>query len=293
MTNVTKRQRAVFAVGLLLAAAAGNPLRSQTTSGSVDLGPWPKGASPQEIGKRVAENFLTRTNMLTPQDGTIHYSQVCTWYGALTFAQLTADKPLEAALVKRYHDLMLPANEKIIPNREHVDWSVFGVLPLQIYLQTGDANALAFGKAKADKQWENPREDGLSPQTRFWIDDMYMISSLQAQAFRSTGDKVYLDRAAKEMVIYLDKLQQTNAVLSRRSREIFLGPRQRLDGRGMTELLRDLPEKHAERARIMEGYRKMMAALLKSQDANGMWHQLVDYPEAWPRPRALACSRSP
>ena len=51
---------------------------------------------------------------------------------------------------------------------------------------------------------------------------------------------------------------------------------------GMSELLRSLPENHPKRARIMEGYKKMMAALLKYQDANGMWHQLIDKPDAWP-----------
>ena len=32
----------------------------------------------------------------------------------------------------------------------------------------------------------------------------------------------------------------------------------------------------------MEGYKKMMAALLKYQGADGMWRQLIDHPEAWP-----------
>jgi unsaturated rhamnogalacturonyl hydrolase len=51
---------------------------------------------------------------------------------------------------------------------------------------------------------------------------------------------------------------------------------------GMSELLRSLPENHPQRARILEGYRKLMASLLKHQDADGMWHQLIDHPEAWP-----------
>jgi rhamnogalacturonyl hydrolase YesR len=53
---------------------------------------------------------------------------------------------------------------------------------------------------------------GLSPQTRFWIDDMYMISALQVQAFSATGDIDYLNRAALEMAAYLDELQQTNGL---------------------------------------------------------------------------------
>ena len=53
---------------------------------------------------------------------------------------------------------------------------------------------------------------GLTDETRFWIDDMYMITIVQVQAFRATGDQKYLDRAATEMAAYLDKLQQPNGL---------------------------------------------------------------------------------
>jgi rhamnogalacturonyl hydrolase YesR len=51
---------------------------------------------------------------------------------------------------------------------------------------------------------------------------------------------------------------------------------------GTAELLRSLPADHPNRARVMEGYRKMMATLLKHQGADGMWRQLIDRPESWP-----------
>jgi len=51
---------------------------------------------------------------------------------------------------------------------------------------------------------------------------------------------------------------------------------------GMTEMLRSLPKNHPKRARILDGYRKMMAALLKYQANDGMWRQLIDHPESWP-----------
>jgi rhamnogalacturonyl hydrolase YesR len=49
----------------------------------------------------------------------------------------------------------------------------------------------------------------------------------------------------------------------------------------MAELLSELPKKHPQRARILEGYRKTMASLLKYQDADGVWHQLIDHPESY------------
>jgi rhamnogalacturonyl hydrolase YesR len=50
----------------------------------------------------------------------------------------------------------------------------------------------------------------------------------------------------------------------------------------MAELLRDLPPDHPQRARILKGYRAMMAALARYQGKDGMWRQLIDRKDAWP-----------
>jgi unsaturated rhamnogalacturonyl hydrolase len=47
-------------------------------------------------------------------------------------------------------------------------------------------------------------------------------------------------------------------------------------------MLRALPEKHPQRARIMAGYRAVMKSLLEFQGKDGLWRQLLDHPEAWP-----------
>ena len=56
----------------------------------------------------------------------------------------------------------------------------------------------------------------------------------------------------------------------------------------MAEMLRTLPADHPDRPRIMAGYKLMMAALLKYQDADGMWRELLDHPEAWPESSSSA-----
>jgi rhamnogalacturonyl hydrolase YesR len=50
---------------------------------------------------------------------------------------------------------------------------------------------------------------------------------------------------------------------------------------GMSELLSELPPDHPRRARILAGYRTMMATLLTHQSPEGLWRQLVDKPELW------------
>ena len=248
---------------------------------------WPEGRSPQDVGKRLAEHFVTSPHQYT---ATIHYSEVCTWYGALTYAQLTHDDALRSALIKKYEPLMPGGAEADrIPKRHHVDDSIFGTISLEIAIQTKDPKQLEIGKAWADRQWENPQPDGLSGETRFWIDDMYMLTILQLEAYRATVDKKYLDRDATEMVAYLDKLQQPNGLFYHAPDVPFYWGRG--DGwvaAGMAEMLRTLPENHPQRARIMKGYRLMMAALLRYQGKDGMWRELIDRDDAWPESSSSA-----
>ena len=121
-------------------------------------------------------------------------------------------------------------------------------------------------------------------QTRWWIDDMYMITALQLQAYRATGDAKYLERAAREMVAYLDEAAAAEWPVLPRAR------RRRSTGDAVTagwpwawpRLLRDLPaEAQAAYKPMLAAYRKMMATLLTHQADNGMWRQLIDHPESW------------
>jgi len=244
------------------------------------FGNWPVGASPAEIGKRVAAHFVTSPHQNLTR---IIYPEVCAWYGALTFAHLSADKELLDSVIKRFDPLLLPENAGLIQRTPHVDFSVFGAVPLQIYMENKDAKYLDMGKWFADRQWENPRPDGLSPETRFWIDDMYMETIVQVQAFRATGDPKYLDRSSLEMVAYLDKLQEPIGLFYHEPEvKFYWGRGNGWVAAGMAELLTSLPQDHPRRARILEGYRKMMKALLQHQGPDGMWRQLIDRSDSWP-----------
>jgi len=278
-------------IGMLCYAALGGALvlgaAVQAAAQGDYFGNWPKDASPREVGKKVAEHFVASPHQYT---ATIHYAEVATWYGALTFSSLTHDTALQTELIRKFEPLMPGGAEAArIPLRRHVDDSIFGVVPLEIAIQTKDPKYLAVGKNWADRQWENPLPDGLSAETRFWVDDMYMLTMLQLQANRATGDRMYLDRDAKEMVAYLDKLQQPNGLFFHaQDVPFFWGRGNGWFAAGMAEMLRDLPQDHPQRARILAGYRAMMAALLKYQGKDGMWRQLIDHDEAWPESSSSA-----
>jgi rhamnogalacturonyl hydrolase YesR len=277
--RTTMKKTASGLVLLALASLALCQCSVQTTTQLKAFTDWPAGLSPAEVGKKLATNMLPRWIPTRPG---VHYAEDSTWMTALKFAALTKDEELKTALIKRFDPILAPGGQSAISMTRHVDHNIFGIVPLELYIQTKDKRYLDIGKMLADRQWEQPDANGLTDETRFWIDDMYMITILQVEAFRATGDKVYLDRAALEMVAYLDKLQQPNGLFYHGTNfPFFWGRGDGWVAAGMPELLSELPPDHPKRARIMEGYKKMMEALLKYQDTDGMWHQLIDHPESY------------
>jgi unsaturated rhamnogalacturonyl hydrolase len=241
----------------------------------------PKQCTPVETGLLVSKNLLNRNIRLT-KTGT-HYSEVCAAYGVLKFAALTKNTQLMKQTVARYESMLTESGaRRIIPVRAHVDDFVFGVLPFEIYMQTGDVRYLKIGKDFADRQWENPLPNGLTPQTRWWIDDMYMVSSLQIQAYRATNDSKYADRAVLFLSAYLDRLQQANGLFRHGNDSPFYWSR----GNGwvavsLAEVLSSIPLSHKGRPRLLNGYKKMMDALIAYQTDGGLWRQVIDKNTFW------------
>lgn len=278
MRQANRKSTALVALAiLLLTAGAAGSGNAQSYFRN-----WPKGSSPQEVGKRVAENFAARK--LEVEDGKrkfVIYPEVCAWYGSLTVAQLTNDQDLRRRLIEKFDPLLGEHASWISPDG-HVDYRVFGVVPLEIYQQTKQQKYLDLGRGLADKQWEKTTSDGITAEARYWIDDMYMITAVEVQAYRATHDQRYLDRAALTMAAYLDKLQQPNGLFFHAADSPFYwGRGNGWVAAGMAELLRSLPQTHPKRARILEAYRKMMASLLRYQADDGLWRQLIDHPDVW------------
>lgn len=223
--------------------------------GSKYFSDWPEGTSPEEVGKKLSENFLARKfRFQEGQFGRLIYPEVCAWYGALVIAELTNDNVLQEKLIRHYDLFLTPEGSKYIVERAHVDYRVTGVVPLEIYIQTKDEKYLKDGIRWADAQWDEPTEDGVTREARYWVDDIYMISSLQVEAYRATGELKYLDRAALTTATYLDKLQEPNGLFHHaEDSPFFWGRGNGWYAAGMAELLSELPEDNQYYKRIMSG----------------------------------------
>jgi rhamnogalacturonyl hydrolase YesR len=251
---------------------------------------FPAGYTSREIGDRLSEHFIGSKHMLHGGKW-IQYAEVCTWLGALRYAEVTGNKALTDRLAQRFEPLF-STEKSYQPIMNHVDLNMFGCLPLEFYQVTKDKRYFDLGMPYADTQWTLPEDasdehkalaaKGLSWQTRMWIDDMFMITVIQSQAYKVTGNVEYVNRAAREMVVYLDSLQRPNGLFYHAPDvPFFWGRGNGWMAAGMTELLRSLPKDNPDRPRILEGYLAMMESLEKYQSESGMWNQLIDAPDCW------------
>ncbi len=291
-----------------------NPLSFEPSPHSAD---WPAECDPSVVSRRITRQLLStsphdyRPRGFVGKQGygwnrMIHYSVVSLWVNAIECASLRGDDEMKDKLLANYLDY-LPGGRfhDKCSTPYHVDDAVFGALPLEVYLCTKDRRCLEQGLRYADIQFAPPCEGtigerhalsaseqqrlyemGCSPETRFWIDDMYMITALQSQAFRATGRREYIERAAREMCLYLDKLQIKDGADAGLFHHAPTAPF--VWGRGagwmaagMTLVLSCLPEDSEYRPRIMKGYLLMMERLLANQRPSGLWGQLVNDPESW------------
>lgn len=230
--------------------------------------------SAEEVGLKLANRFSAQQLSFNsvanlPGDG---YKSACEWYGSITIANLTGNNGLLNSLITKFDPLKQNFVNAMFGGDAHVDRYIFGMVPLEIYLQTLDDSYLPLGTQTADRQQS-------TNQTRNAIDDMFMMTGLQLQAYRATGDSKYLDFMASTMVDYLGA-QQANGLFFHNVSQArtYWGRGNGWFAAGMAEMMRDLPANHQHYATIENGYKRMMEGLLPYQLDSGLWSQVIDMP---------------
>lgn len=116
------------------------------------------------------------------------------------------------------------------------------------------------------------------------IDDLYMMVPYWVRLARLTGDSRYYDRAVDEAsryhhylwnekdrlhrCLWVEKLQRPAALYWGRGNGWYV--------MAMTDLLQHLPAEHPKRPNLLADFRAVMAGVMVRQDADGLWHQLLD-----------------
>ena len=118
-------------------------LSSNVISAQNYFGDFPVKADPKTVGNKLSRRLMETKHQLYFDRG-IHYAEVCTWYGALRFAELTNNKDLIKLLRNRF-ELLFHLEKELLPPPIHVDQNMFGCLPLRFYNITKDKRYLDLG----------------------------------------------------------------------------------------------------------------------------------------------------
>lgn len=249
-----------------------------------NLTAWPSRAAPKKLGLRLAENFLSRpfNFQVSPRRKTLIYPEVLAWRGTLMVGKKVGDPALLERATRKFDTFFTDKGLTCLSMNAHVDDRVTGVVPLEIYTIRPVAKYKTLGLSFADRQWENPSENGFTREARYWVNDLYMINALQLSAYRATGNSLYLHRAATITADYLAKLQKENGLFFHApSAPHYWSRGNGWFAAGMAELLSALPKDHPKYTFIQTRFTMMMDALVACQSKEGLWRQLLDQPGYW------------
>ncbi|HTS19811.1 MAG TPA: glycoside hydrolase family 88 protein [Verrucomicrobiae bacterium] len=121
-----------------------------------------------------------------------------------------------------------------------------------------------------------------------WVDDLYMSCPFLVRWYKYTGERRYLDDAARQIINMAQRLQDEDGVW-------WHGYYQKEDdhapvkwGRGngwamvsTVEVLSAMPEDHPDRAKLLDILRRQVEGIKPLQASDGMWRQVLDQPELW------------
>jgi rhamnogalacturonyl hydrolase YesR len=256
---------------------------------------WPSGKGPADIGPKAVSNFKSYLGGMLPINSNTYggagYALAFTWFGALRMSKLLGDTTNNTYFIQQFEPYATGSVTVDNGTSATVDSRAFGDLPLEIYQQNMDARCKTLGLARADMQWQNPNGN-ITRDARYWADDMYMITVLQVEAYRVTGDTKYLTRAATTLIDYQAKLQQSDGLFwHTMTSKAYWGRANGWVAAGAAELLIDLPA-GSQRDMVMAGFKKQLDGLLTKQvsggNDDGMWRQVLDVTTANPESSCTA-----
>jgi len=242
----------------------------------------------------------------------VSYEWGVTYAGMLLAAENTKDKKYSEYTYERLVFLAelypeFQALEKRNPNTKHPMHSVLHPDALD------DAGALcaAMIKAKRDgleadldpiinnfveyistRQFRLP--DGTLARNRpmknsLWLDDLFMAVPALAQMGAYSGNSIYFDDAAKQVLQFARRMFNTDKGLFMHAYiegmeahpEFRWGRANGWAVMTMVELLEVLPKEHKDYGNILSLLQKHIAGLAKYQSAKGLWHQLLDRSDSY------------
>jgi unsaturated rhamnogalacturonyl hydrolase len=237
----------------------------------------PAERTPLDIARRLATRY--------PESPIMSYIPAVAWSSSLRLARLTGDDKLKEKPRRDMQPFLTSAKPSIA--EPYVLTSLAGHFAFSDLADLdGNIEAAALAKKGAEFILADPStalgaspssaDDGKSQAVvkfpRNWTDDMFMATSLLARVGGRAKDDRYAQAVGRLLTTYAAKLQRPDGLFI----HAVDGPHAWGRGNGfallgLTEALSYLPENWADRARVLDIYRKHIRALTAHQSDDGSW----------------------
>ena len=223
--------------------------------------------SPEEVAEALAKNYGHSMRQVS-------YIPALALWGRLRLAELKGGDDEQAVIA----DVKSIAAASPVPKKWNSGSVIAGHL---IYGAIDDRDRLLSAAASGLDDAGQARD--FFPGHSDMSDSVFMHSPVLATAYRMSGDAVYLE-ACLAHYAFMKKLCRRDDGLYRHSPldEAAWGCGNGFPALGLALVLSELKAADAKEAAELKGdLLAHLRALKKHQDADGMWHQVIDYPGSY------------
>ena len=250
----------------------------------------------ETIAARVRRGPLAIARLLAaryPETPGISYIPALSWVNTLRLAKITGDDSLRERV--RVQTQPWTSGEKPLFGDRIQLTAVAGTMifaELARDAETARSSAAPALRALADRGADLAaarQASGISQYGGGWTDDMFMAASVLARASEREGRPDDLDKAARLVIDYASRLQRADGLYN----HAINGPAAWGRGNGFAafgvmETLTAMPDSHTMRARLLDIFRRQMAAVKAQQAPDGAWREVIDEPGAYREETATA-----
>jgi unsaturated rhamnogalacturonyl hydrolase len=175
------------------------------------------------------------------------------------------------------------------------DWGALPLPALALYRRTREEPYLALARQVCEHITTRARRtaDGAvvthAGRPQLWVDSMYFTAPALLRTAAVTGEQRYVEEAVHELEVHARHLLDASTGLFRHMWDEESGQRSPCPwarGNGWAalatlEVVNALPQDHPRRPPLAEMLRRQMEAVVRLQDASGLWHTVLDRPDSY------------
>lgn len=175
------------------------------------------------------------------------------------------------------------------------DWGALPLPALALYRRTGEDRYLTLARDVSEHITISARRtaDGAvvthAGRSQLWVDSMYFTAPALVRTAAAVGDLRYVNEATREIELHARHLLEPSTGLfhhmwDEESDERSPCPWARGNAwaaLATLDVLDALPGDHPQRRPLADMFRRQMEAVLRLQDASGLWHTVLDRPDSY------------